>query len=206
MKYFPLTEAIQGYFYYLATNFSGELSNHITLKSSSTSSGRDVYTIIDGYMSSIWIDSFLTQERNVNQWVFIDFKHVYFSLESYFIMSASHPTNSSSHLRNWQFYGSPDSKKWYLLDEEHNIESLNGDRNTDIFTCKTNCQKFFKYFLIYQDKPNEKGTYHFGIRRLDLFGSFIKLADFKELVHCTLFKKQMFLSKCFILTFTLSKQ
>ena len=184
MIYFPHNDVNQGYFYYLATNYSSSLRNFVTATPSSTYLDRDIYTIFTNLYDNT--HSFLTPiNHTTNQWILIELKDGYFSLESYLIVSPDHDKNDYVHLKNWKLFVSANQQKWNLLDSEEGVTSLNDNKAMSNFTCKFNCENYYKYFLLYQSDVGFTGTYGFGVRRIDFFGSIIQYNHIKDILRYT---------------------
>ena len=177
MIYYPSDNGL--FLYY---NSKG-ITNFVNVKVSSCDPERDPYSPLDENSKE---NSFVTdQTQNTNQWYYIELKEDYFSLSSYSIMSPSHATNAWGFLKSWKIFGSRNKIDWLLLDNEQNIETLNGNNATDIFTCKYNTNHFYKYFILYQNDVGCDGNYGFGLRKLEFFGSAIKLEDIQNLYRIT---------------------
>ena len=82
MKYFHNLSNETGIFNYFATNFRYNLPQQVKLTSSSTLNDglyRDIYIIIYSGFDSDNVFSFLTEEKDTNQWLLIEFQKGYTS-------------------------------------------------------------------------------------------------------------------------------
>ena len=204
MKYFPENNESHGYFYYLATNFSSNLEKHVSISYSSMNNGtvRDPYSIIyniDGKSSSFMTNYSLTE----NQWILIEFKHILFSFESYYIKSPKHFPNEWPLLRCWNIYGSQNKNKWYLLDQRE-TDVLNNYSASASFQCQYNCNQYYRYLALYQSDFGFNSSFGFGINRMDLFGSFIRYRDIAGLCICTIIGRHISISPLFFFGIALS--
>ena len=200
MKDFPQTSLNRGYFYHLATTHLQNLKEYVQVTPSSIDKyqDRDPYSIIYNIDDSDV--SFLTEESDKNQYILLEILKGYFSLSSYLIRSPDHDPYEWPHLKNWTLYGSTNKNEWEVLDRRKTSE-LNGKLITKTFQCQYNCNNFYKYFLIYQEEVGYEGTYGFGFRRLDLFGSLINGSEYSVLFGNTVFYHQKLLCSTFLSIF-----
>ncbi|KAK8864961.1 hypothetical protein M9Y10_010488 [Tritrichomonas musculus] len=101
------------------------------------------------------------------RWIQIDFKTRNIQLYSYLIKS-NDSSGGCRALRSWKVEISEDGQKWQKIDEQNEVNELNGYNKTKLFEVKETAP--FHFIRIISDKPNFYNNNGFAIGNIELYG------------------------------------
>jgi hypothetical protein len=100
--------------------------------------------------------------------LFFIFQQVRVGLEAYTIQSARlNPGND--HMKTWKLLGTNDGTNWVLLDEQTDVDELNGPGFTETFPV-ANHEPFVAFQLL-QHERNHRGNWNLCLEHFEIFGT-----------------------------------
>ena len=174
----PFNSYFNGSISYL-NNKTNDISSLIKTKASSMS--QNSYCIIDPEKCKNSFQTLISPNIS-SQWIQIEFKKGIIFASSYSLLSTKNPEGSNFHQKGWKLIASIDGRFWEEIDRRENVSSLNGWAKYDNFKCK---QGLYRIFRIVQTEKGFTDEWGFGLRRIEIFGTFYETNYVPRKIACT---------------------
>ena len=89
-------------------------------------------------------------------------------VEAYTIESAALCKNND-HMKTWKLMGSNDGESWEVIDEQKDVDELNGPLATKTFRVKNGGR--FQILKLWQHEKNHRGNWNICLQHIDFFGT-----------------------------------
>ena len=139
---------------------------------SSTDSGCDPISSIAGREAKRFATKNLAKS-----WVGLEFVGYALSLKKYTLRHAETPKTEA--LRGWKLEGSKDGRKWVVLDERKNDQTLNAKGVCVAYDIRQSpvTREPFSHFRLTSTQPNSGNTHTLALGNIELYGTLKKAAE-----------------------------
>lgn len=118
-------------------------------------------------------DKYFCSKNLQNSWICFEFKNHQVILTDYIIKTTVWNTNWNP--KSWIVEGSLDGNTWDTLDEQKDCPYLKENNCVHKFTVSSQSSKSYRFIRFSQTGPNWADSYHFSLKRLELYGNIITL-------------------------------